>query len=228
MIPAIIYLLLRRYRRTNPAKAEKLSIMLRKASKFVLLFVVLILTCYFAFSQLTQLQYSIKRKGTQIGFISFSQQFFGNRRVFRMESEVKTRFLFLFTAIGLEQSVYENGVMLWSSVYQKLNGNEQVNKKTTLVGRNYVVSRAGYSETISSYPISYNLICLYAKEPIDISKVYSDRFQQFLDIQTIGAHHYKIKFPDGNYNEYFYNNGLCTRVEVYNRLYRSSFELKTK
>lgn len=226
MIPTIIYLLMRRYRKTNPAKAEELAILMRKTSKFILVFVLLILTCYLAFSQASQLQYSIKRKGTQIGLISFSQQSVGNKRVFKIDSEIKTRILFLFTAIGREESVFENDVMVSSSVYQKLNGNEQLNKKTTLVGKNYIVSKGKQSETLNSYPISYNMICLYAKEPVDVATVYSDKFQQFLSIQALNDHHYRIKFPDGNYNEYFYKEGLCTRVEVHHRLYRSSFELK--
>lgn len=226
MIPTLIYLLLRRYRKTNPAKAEQLTILLRKTSKFILVFVLLILTCYLAFSQTSQLQYSIKRKGVQVGIISFSQQSIGHKKVFRIESRVKTRILFLFTAIGQEESIYENDIMVWSSVYQKLNGNEKLNNRTALIGRNYLVSKGKHSETLNSYPISYNMICLYAKEPIDVPRVYSDRFQQFLNIQTIGDHHYQIKFPDGNYNEYFYNNGLCTRVEIHHSLYRSSFELK--
>ncbi|WP_276504821.1 DUF6134 family protein [Terrimonas pollutisoli] len=225
MIPTIIFLLLRRYGKTHPAKAEQLALLLRKAGKFFFIFILLILTCYIAFSQTSQLQYSVKRKGAQIGIISFTQQFVGNKRVFKVESEIKTRILFLFTAIGQEESVYENGIMISSFVYQKLNGNEQVNKKTTLVGRNYIVSKGNHSETLSNYPIFYNMICLYAKEPVDVPKVYSDKSQQFLDIQTIGDHHYRIKFPDGNYNEYFYQDGLCTRVEVHHKFYRSSFEL---
>ncbi len=226
MIPTIIYLLLRKYKRNNPAKAERLDIVLRKMSRMLVLVIVLILICYFALPQTTQLQYNVKRKGSQIGHINFSERYDGNKRVLKIESAIKTRFLFLFTAIGQEESVYENGIMIRSSVYQQLNGNERMNKKTMLKGRNYVVTKGRQSETIGNYPISYNMICLYAREPVNVPKLYSDSFQRFLDIQTMGDHHYKIVFPDGNYNEYYYNNGLCTRVEVYHRLYRSSFELK--
>jgi hypothetical protein len=226
MIPAIIYLILRRYRKTNPAKAAQLFLLFRTARKYILLFVFLLLACVIAFSQANQLRYSIKRKGSQVGTISFFQQFIGSKRIFRTESVVKTRMLFLFTAIGREESVYENGVLLSSSVYQKLNGSEKLNKKTMLVGRNYVVYDGKNPETLTNYPISYNMICLFAMEPAAVAKVYSDKFQQFLDIQTVRDHQYRIKFPDGNFNEYFYRDGLCTRVEVHHSLYRSSFELK--
>ena len=226
MLPAIIYLLLLRYRKTHPEKVDQFCILLRKASKFILVVIILILTCYLAFSQTNQLQYRVNRKGAQIGIISFSYQNAGNKRVFKMESQIKTRLLILFTAIGREESVFENDVMISSSVYQKLNGNEKLNKQTTLVGRNYVVSTGRQSETLNNYPISYNMICLFAKEPVGVPKVYSDKFQQFLDIQRVGDHHYRVKFPDGNFNEYFYMEGLCTRVEVHHTLYRATFELQ--
>jgi hypothetical protein len=61
MIPAIIYLLLRRYKRTNPAKAERLTLVMRKASRMLLLFILLTLIWYCAMPQDMQLQYSIKR-----------------------------------------------------------------------------------------------------------------------------------------------------------------------
>lgn len=227
MIPTIIYFLLRRYRRINPAKAERLTLVMKKVSRILVLFILLLLIGYFALPQDTQLQYTIKRKGSEVGIISFSQQHSGNKRVLKIDSKIRTRILFLFTALGQEESVFENGILIRSSIYQKLNGSERVNKKTQLVGSSYVVTKGKESETIISYPISYNMICLYAREPVSIPKVYSDAFQRFLDIQTLGDHYYKIVFPDGNYNEYHYSNGLCTKVEVHHRLYRSSFELKT-
>ena len=140
MIPTIIYLLLRRYRRTNPEKAKKLMRIFRKASRLIFLFILLLLISLFAFPQDTNLEYSIKRKGSEIGTMSFSQQLSGNKTVFRIESALKTRFLFSITAKALEEAEYENGIMIWSTVYQKLNGNERVNKKTKLLGNNYIVS----------------------------------------------------------------------------------------
>lgn len=227
MIPAIIYYLLRRYKRVNPVKAEKLSVLIRKTGKVIFVCLLLLLMGYFAWPQDTQLQYVIKRKGSEIGTISFSQQNSGNKKVLKMKSNIRLRVLFLFTATGQEESVFENGVLTSSFIYQKLNGNERVNKKTQLLGNNYVITKGKETETVGSYPISYNMVCLYDREPISISKVYSDAFQRLLDIQTIGDHHYKISFPDGNYNEYYYSNGACTKVEVHHRLYRSTFELKT-
>ena len=169
MIPAIIYLILRRYRKTNPVKTAQLLQLFRTARKFILLFVLLLLAGLIALSQPTQLRYTINRKGNQVGSISFFQQVVGTKKIFRTESEVKTRIIFLFTAIGREEAIYENGVLLSSSVYQKLNGDVRLDNKTRLVGRNYVVYNGKHPETLNNYPISYNMICLFGIEPAEIT-----------------------------------------------------------
>ena len=228
MIPTIIYLVLRRYWRSNPEKAERLDMILRKTSRIVLFFIVLLLISHFALPQSIKFEYSIKRKGTEIGTMLLSQQLSGNKTLYKIESNIKARLVFLITVKALEEAIYENGIMTWSFLYRKMNSTEKVNKKTQLSGNNYVITKGRQSEALNNYPIRYNMICLYLQEPITISKVYSDNFQQFLAIQKLGDHHYKIDFPDGNYNEYHYSNGLCSKVEVRHRFYNSTIELKTK
>ncbi len=227
MIPAIIYLLLRKYRISHPVKAQKIINVVKKASQVILLIVLFLAVPQIAGSQNHNLEYVIKRKGNNVGSLYFIQQISGGKLLLKLESEVKTRMIFLFTARAKEESVYENGILTWSSIYRKLNGNEKVNKKTSLFGNNYIISHGSRSESLNNYPIQYNMICLYTKEPVDIKTVYSDNFEQFINIEVMAAHHYKIRFPDGNYNEYFYVNGICTKVKVNHSLYSATIELKS-
>lgn len=173
------------------------------------------------------LAYSIKRNGDIVGSIRFVQSIAGARTVLTMESEVNTRFLFTFKAKAKEEAIYDNGIMTWSSVYRKLNGNVKADKKTRANGNAYTVYKGSKTEKLNNYPIRYNMLSVYVTEPVNISKVYSDNFQQQLDIQKLSDHHYKIKFPDGNYNEYFYTGGVCSRVEVHHTMYSATIELKT-
>lgn len=180
----------------------------------------------FATSQEKKLEYQIKRNGNVVGDIRFTQISSGSRTTMKMESEVKTRFIFLFTAKAQEEAIYENGIMTWSSIYRKLNGNVKADKKTKAAGNSYTIYKGKKTETLNSYPIRYNMLSIYSAEPVTVAKVYSDNFQQFLDIQKMGEHHYKIKFPDGNFSEYFYQNGICSKVEVHHTLYSATIELK--
>jgi len=187
----------------------------------------LLLTCttLCVSAQEKKLEYNIKRNGDVVGNIHFIQGISGNRTVLTMESEVNTRFIFNFTAKAKEEVIYDNGIMTWSSIFRKLNGNVKVNKKTKANGNAYTVYKGTKTETLNNYPIRYNMLSVYINEPVNITKVYSDNFQQQIAIQKIADHHYKIKFPDGNYNEYFYTNGVCSKIEIHHSLYSATIEL---
>jgi hypothetical protein len=178
-------------------------------------------------AQQKKLEYNIKRNGDVVGTINFIQGIAGNRTVLTMESEVNTRFIFNFKAKAKEEVIYDDSIMTWSSIYRKLNGNVKVDKQTKVIGNIYTVYKGSKTETLANYPIRYNMLSIYVIEPVNITKVYSDNFQKQLDIQKLADHHYKIKFPDGNYSEYFYTNGICSKVEVHHSLYSATIELKS-
>lgn len=161
-----------------------------------------------------------------VGNIRFTQSSSGNRTTLKLESEVKTRLIFLFTAKAQEEAIFDNGIMTWSSIFRKLNGNVKADRKTKAAGNSYTIYKGEKTETQNSYPIRYTMLSMYLAEPVAVAKVYSDNFQQFLDIQKLGEHHYKIKFPDGNFSEYFYQNGICLKVEVHHSLYSATIQLK--
>ena len=226
MIPTIIFLIARYYYRHDAEKIAHLQIMSKRISRIIGMIIVFLTISVFSNSQDKKLEYQIKRNGDVVGNIHFSQISSGPRTTMKLESEVKTRFIFTFTAKAQEETIYDNGIMTWSSIYRKLNGNVKADKKTKVDGNSYTIFKGGKTEKLGNYPIRYNMLSIYVLEPINISKVYSDNFQQFLDIQKIKAQHYKIKFPDGNYSEYYYDGGICSKVEVHHSLYSASIELK--
>lgn len=95
------------------------------------------------------------------------------------------------------------------------------------MGSVYHSQKEGKELQLKPAPILYNMSSLYLVEPIKIRKVYSDVFQEFLEIITLAPHHYKIRLPDGNYNEYFYKNGICKTIKVHNTLFSARLELRT-
>jgi hypothetical protein len=227
MIPTIIYLMMRRYKRQHPEKAEVLQSFINKCSKCLFLVMICLGLATGTFSQAKTLIYTIKRNGSEVGNVQFTQNTIGNRTTLKMESEVRTRFIFLFTAKAKEETIYDNGVMTWSSIYRKMNGSVKADKKIKATGSMYTIYNENKTENLNNYPIRYNMLSLYTNEPISFSTVFSDNFQQLLTIQTINPHHYKIKFPDGNSNEYFYTNGMCTKVKISHSLYSATVELKS-
>ena len=122
--------------------------------------------------------------------------------------------------------VFRNGVMMQCAVYRKMNGNEKMNKTTESTGHSYIVSNGKTKEVLKEYPIRYTMLNMYVLEPRNYSMVYSDTFQQFLGIKRIADQHYRIRLPDGSYNDYFYANGICRKVEIHHSLYSATMELK--
>ena len=79
---------------------------------------------------------------------------------------------------------------------------------------------------LNNYPIRYNMLSLYAAEPTEINQVYSDSFEQFIAVRKTADHKYKIVLPDGNYNNYNYENGMLSRVEINSTFYSASIQPK--
>jgi uncharacterized protein DUF6134 len=226
MIPVLIIWLIRRYREKN--KRKNIAIVPKNSKKYLrplsilLLFVVLSVKSH---SQNKALTYQIVRNGNKVGTLRFSETSTGDMDHLKMESDVKTRFVFTFTAHSSEEAVYYNGILLRSSIYRKLNGTEKANKQHQAGNQQYIIHAGEKTEVTKNYPITYNMLSLYSREPENISQVYSDNFQSFIAIQKTDQHKYKITLPDGNYNYYYYKNGVLSLVEVHHSLYSANIVL---
>jgi hypothetical protein len=222
MVPVLIIWLIRRFRRSQ--RINKSAKKLQRIAG-VLLPAIILLFALSASSQNRSLNYQILRNGNKVGTLRFSESTTGNMDYLKMESDVKTRFIFTFTAHASEEAVYYKGVLLHSSIYRKLNGNEKVNKQHQADNRQYIIHTGKNSGITKNYPITYNMLSLYSREPENIPDVYSDNFERFVPIAKTAAHTYKVTLPDGNYNYYYYKNGMLTLVEVHHSLYSANIVL---
>jgi hypothetical protein len=225
MIPAIIVMLMRRYHKNNPQQFVILKTKLFYTAKILFLIAAACIIVLIVRAQEKNLEYAVKRNGSKIGKMSVKEIKEGNRISLRLQSDIKVSFIFSFSAKGIEEANYDNGMLIYSSVYQKFNGNERVNKQIRYVNDAYVIKSNGKEETLNNVKIYYNLLCIYSHEPLSTAFIFSDRFQQFLSIQKLEEHHYKIKFPDGSANEYWFENGVCKKIGIDHSFYSATMEL---
>jgi len=137
MLPLFIIWLIRRYRR--PAKkAEKFKPHLPGYISIVLI-ITLLLIVFNGHSQTRALNYQIFRNGSKVGSLHFTQSTVAGMNYLEMESEVKVRFIFIFTASAKEEAVYSNGILLRSSIYRKMNGSEKTNKQHQAANNQYII-----------------------------------------------------------------------------------------
>lgn len=225
MIPAIILMLMRRYRKNNPQQFLILKSKLFYAAKILFLVVAACVLVLMTRAQEKDLDYTIKRNGSKVGKMTVKEIKDGGKISLRLQSDIKTSFIFTFTAKGIEEAQYDNGILVYSSVYQKLNGSEKVNKQIRFVNDEYIIRNNGKEEKLGNVKIYYNLVCIYNHEPLGTALIFSDKYQKFLDISKIEDHHYKIKFPDGSTNEYWFENGVCKKIETDHTFYSATMEL---
>jgi len=219
---------LNRYQKNHPQAFLLVQTRLLYVGKILLCMAIGFFFTVAAKAQEKNLSYNIKRGSNKVGAMNLKEVRSGSKISLDLESEVKASFIFSFKASGIEKAVFDNGILVYSSIYQKLNGSEKINKQTKLVGKNYIVTNKGTQENLEHTAIYYTMVCLYTHEPIKTNRIYSDKFQKYLNIETIADHHYKINFPDGNSNEYYYQNGICTKIEVEHSFYHVVFELDTE
>jgi hypothetical protein len=225
MIPAIILMLMRHYQKNNPQQFLILKTKLFYAAKILFLVAAACVLVLITRAQEKDLDYTIKKNGSKVGKMTVKEIKDGSKISLRLQSDIKTSFIFTFTAKGIEEAQYDNGVLVYSSVYQKLNGSEKVNKQIRFVNDEYIISNNGKEEKLSNVKIYYNLVCIYNHEPLGTVLIFSDKYQKFLAINKIEDHHYKIKFPDGSSNEYWFENGVCKKIEIDHTFYSATMEL---
>ena len=180
-----------------------------------------------AFSQDKNLQYTIHRNGKKVGDLSFQKRQAGAVTTYQIESDVKVMVLMAIVVKAREQSVYENEVLQSSSLVRHVNGRQKANKQIRNNGSGLTVSEEGNEKVLKNYQVKYSTHCLYATEPLSFTNVFSDNYNKFIPIVKLADHHYKLNFPDGNSNEYFYENGVCKRVKVKSQLFNAEFVLTT-
>lgn len=187
-----------------------------------------ILLITFAFVTTAQeqaLRYSINRHGKQVGSLDFKKVKSGSTTAYVVESDVKVSMILSFHVQAKESSLYINDVLQSSSLYRKVNGSEKINQQIKNNGAGLTVTEDGKEKLLKNFSVKYNMHCLYAHEPTFYTNVFSDNYQQFIPIVKIAEHQYKVSFPDGNSNEYFYAEGVCKQVSVRSKLFDAEFML---
>ncbi|QNN41139.1 DUF6134 family protein [Pedobacter roseus] len=219
MIPAIIIWICKKY--FAPKTFTKFSSQNPVNPKSVAIALFLFCSLSSAFAQ--QSKFNIKRNGELIGEMYFQQKSEGENTYLTITSKVQTRFVFKINVETEDQAHFKNGRLLTSNVNRVVNGSTKEARKTSWVNNIYQLKTGDKISTLNQ-PISYNMMLLYTKEPVNISEIYSDNFQCFIPIQKNGAHQYRIKLPDGNYNDYHFENGICKLVVVNHSLYTIRME----
>ena len=171
------------------------------------------------------ISFEILKKDKPIGYLTISKEVHGEKVVYNAESEVTAKFILTFKASGKEKSVYQNGRLVYSSVYRKINSKVKLDQHLLFKDGKYLFTDESSAICLENiHEIRRNLITLLCSEPITVGEVYSDKFKQMISIHKLGPSKYKVIHPNGDYTLYTYRKGKCIEAMVFG----SFFKVKLK
>jgi len=217
MIPLFIFRLLRSFGDQHTTANKLLPLHAQ-------IFFLILLQSIAAYGQEKIVRYNILHHGEVQGTMILRQQTIGKQVRLKAESEVTARLLMKVTVKSIEEAIFENGILVYSSLCRIVNGAEKINQQIKATGVSYKITEKDKTTTQNTYPINHSILFLYYQEPVNVAKIYSDSFKQFVGIEKIDSNKYRVEFPNGNVNYYSYRNGICTNVEV-NQFYDIQFQL---
>lgn len=223
MILFIIYTFLKKHGNLGGLQANLKTHNFFKAnthSFFVNILVILILFMpMWSNAQNLQLNYKIMRNGVAIGWLRLDKTTIENKSVLLLVSEIKTKIIFPITVFAKESSAFEKGKLVYSSQIRKTNGAVKLDKQTRLIESKYEVTTNGEKEKLSIPTIAENLLSLYFQEPKDCKSVYCENQQCFVKVAITRDDGYKVAFPNGNINYFYYKDGVCSKIKIVHTLY---------
>lgn len=230
MIPLLIFLTLKKYGWKGILNARRiLSENIKSRIKHLLsiiIITVLILTPKSSRTQDWQLHYKIIQGGDDIGWMRLEKKISGNRTVYILTSEIKTRVILLIKVCAKETAEFENGKLIHSTQFRKTNGDVKLNKQTRLMINKYEVEENGEKQNLDFTNITTNLLSLYFHEPVGINTLYSDKFECLVKVTKTDDGGYKVKFPDDNSNVFYYSGGICTKIKINHTFYTATVIIK--
>jgi len=214
------------YLHTSPYTKET-SVCRGQIKKVLLLILSLLFFSFIVNAQLQKTEYTITFRGDSVGNMQFYKNEAGSNLYLKAVSNVSIRFLVKVNVQLEEISNFQSGRLMYSSVSRIVNGKEKSAKQTKAAGNIYEATSFGKPVPSTDKRIDYNLNMLYCKEPFDKQVIYSDNFQQFLSVEQVAPHRYKIVLPDGNYNYYTFRDGICHEAEIRHPFYTIFIRLNT-
>ena len=158
--------------------------------------------------------FRIVKNDKVIGTINMVMKVNGDSITYDSESQINVKLLLKFEITGKEKSVFENGVLVYSSIYRKLNNKVKSNHIIERRGDYYNLNDNNKTKVLEINGIEQNLISLYFKEPKNISSIFCDNQKEMIPIKNLGQGKYKVEISKGKYNIFHYVNGKCVEVEA--------------
>ncbi len=178
-------------------------------------------------AQKVKYQYEILRNGKNTGNITIVQNREENKETINLVAEIRTNFIIGIRIRSEENIVFENGRIIQSSFLRSVNNSRKTKRSLSFKDDSYITYSDGIQQKIIKDKIYHNMVTIYLKEPVSIERIYSDAVEQFLSIQKLSPGIYQVMLPDGGKNIYHFENSICKRIEIKQKLFNAEILLRS-
>jgi len=176
-------------------------------------------------NQAQNLRYSVVWKGDSVGHVLANRYDSAEFNIYKIDSKVKIWVLGTRIIEYNYETIYKKDTLIRAFTKYTRNGDLKAESTVSINGNGYdVVVDGDYQLLTEPSPIDYSVTTIYHNEPLEIKSIFSERFGTLLDIRSPGPNHYYIEKPDGRPTEYFFENGICSKVVVDNFFATFTFE----
>ncbi len=160
--------------------------------------------------------FSVHKGGREIGQITATLKESQNTQTYKIQSDVSFRILWKNYRRKTSNTVtYRNEYLdtSYSGIYMN---NEMVDSSTIEQGINdYRAFKFPDDRfVLNNVDLRFTTAKLYFQEPLEVKKVYSERFLQYCPIEALGDSRYKLHLPDDKVNYYTYKDDQLIAVLV--------------
>lgn len=171
------------------------------------------------------LNYSVMWKGDSIGIVSANKYDSAEFKVYAIKSRVEFWFLGIKTINYDYITIYKQDTLISAHTRYTRNGDTKAESFVRLHDTGYSIIVDGDSRMISNpHPIVHSVTAIYHNEPHLLTGIFSERFGEILKVNSPDPNHYFIEKPDGRQTEYYFENGICSKVVIDNFFTTFTFE----
>lgn len=188
--------------------------------KIIPIVIVSLLLTGSAKAQQSQVRFDILKNNKRIGMLQIMKKEAAPFTDYQLSSKIEASFIKKFRVNAIEKFRYKNDKLIYSSVQRSINEKFNDPKELVFKENKYVVSDGDRDRIFPKAEITSNLVLLYFSEPIDINSVYCDNQQIMVGVEKVGVNQYRVDFPDGASNVFYYKTGKCVQVDVYRKFFK--------
>ncbi|MBE9489110.1 MAG: hypothetical protein IMY67_02350 [Bacteroidetes bacterium] len=220
LIMLLIYTLKKLFKSTYSLEKSTVFKLVLKIKYIIPFFLISSSSFNNAVTEVERISFSVIKNESSIGFIDVEKSSLDKTTIYTINSEVNTRVIFNFNAVGREKSIYNEDTLVFSSVYRKINKKVKLNQSLSLIEGKYFLKNKRKKEFLDIGVINNNLVTLFFIEPVYTKEVYLDKYKKMVKITPLERGKYQVILPNKSSNIYYYKNGACAKVEVVGTFYK--------